>query len=322
MNRKAMQVNRKAMQTGLVRYAIRKILFILFSLFVIVLVVFVSLRIAQGDIAGLLLSYGWSEEGYAALRVKLGLNDPIYIQFGKYFWNVLHGDLGISYITHRSVVSELMHSFPLSLLLASIAQVIALGIGIPVGVISAQKRGSIIDNIIRVTVIGAVSVPVFWTGLLFIYIFCVVLRLFPTGGTGGLSHLVLPSVVLATFSLAGIVRMTRSTMLEVIRLDYIRTAKAKGLGERAVLYKHALRNALIPILTLSGVYLGVMIGGSVLTEYVFSWPGLGRLTIESIRSRDTPLITGCVLTICATFLLINLVIDMLYHYIDPRVKLR
>jgi peptide/nickel transport system permease protein len=310
-------------------FGAKKLLSFLLTSFLIILILFIAVNVAQGDAAAMLLGANWTPEAYQKLREELGLNDPVYMQFGRYVWGVLHGDLGESYITKRAVLSEIIHSLPLSLQLSVVAMVIALAIGIPVGIFAATRRAGIADNVIRVIVMGGVSLPVFWVGLVSIYLFSVNLRILPTGGTGAtgggladLRHLILPGFVLSTYFMAGIIRITRSSVLEVIKLDYIRMAKAKGLSERTIVYKHALKNALIPVLTLGGVYFGAMMGHSVITETVFAWPGLGRLIIDSIRARDTPLIMGSVLTLCVVYLLVNLVVDILYTIVDPRIKLK
>lgn len=215
----------------------------------------------------------------------------------------------------------ILHALPISLELATASLMIALPVGALIGIYSAIKRTSPLDYISRVFVVGMSSMPIFWLGLVIIDLFAVQLPLFPTGGMGSSLSIVLPACSLAFYSLAGIVRMTRSSMLEVLRKDYVRTARAYGFSERVVTYRYALRNALIPVVTLSGLYVGTVIGSAIITEQVFAWPGLGSLIISAVFRRDTPVVLGGVLTVAVFYLLINLCIDFVYVYLDPRIKL-
>ncbi|MFQ6075967.1 MAG: ABC transporter permease [Candidatus Bathyarchaeia archaeon] len=286
------------------------------------LITFIALSLVPGDPAQVILSYAWTPEAGAALREKLGLNDPLYIQYARFLWNAFHGDLGKSYLSNLPVVQEIYRASIASLQLTLTALVISFSISIILGVFSAVKRRSILDNVSRILTIGLSSVPVFVLGLILMYVFAVELRILPATGRGGTEHLILPATTLAAYSMAGILRMTRASMLEVLRQDYIRTARSKGLSERKIVFKHALRNAMNPIITLMGLYIGVMIGSAIITEYVFAWPGIGTVTITAIFARDIPMIQGGVLVIAGVYVVVNLIVDVLYAYFDPRIRVR
>lgn len=304
----------------MLRYALKRIAVLPLMLLVISAVVFLAVHIAPGDPALIILGPDLTHEAYIALRAELGLDDPLHVQYARYLWSALHGDFGRSYHTKLFVTSEIMRALPISASVTFLALIIAIFIGITIGIISAVKQYSWLDTVLRVVTICGVSVPIFWLGLLLIFVFAVQLRLLPTSGVGGIQNLILPSICLGTYPVSALARMTRSCMLEVLGKDYIMTARAKGLSEKIVMFKHALKNALIPVITVIGIQTGLMLGGAVLTETVFALPGLGRLLIKSILTRDIPMIQGCVLTITALFLVINLVVDILYSRIDPRIS--
>lgn len=284
----------------------------------------------------------------AELRNQLGLNDPLYVQYWHFLKNAVRGDLGQSLITKTSVTKEILSRFPATIELALAAIIIASVFGIFIGVISAVKQNTIADYLGMVVALIGVSMPIFWLGLILIVVFAVNLRWLPVSGriqlgfepahiTGfyildslisgnavalksTLSHLILPSVALGSYSTAIIARMTRSTMLEIVRQDYVRTARAKGLFEKIVITKHALKNAMIPITTVIGLQLGSLLGGAVLTETVFSWPGVGSYTVDAIMKSDYPVVQGAVILMAVVFVVVNLIVDIIYAYLDPRIK--
>jgi peptide/nickel transport system permease protein len=283
--------------------------------------VFTLLYLTPGDPARMILGDQATAEAIQRFRDREGLNDSFLVQFGNYLWKaVTKGDIGRSYITKRPVLNEIMHAFPSTLKLAGFAIVIAISIGIPCGILSAIKQYSIFDTVTMILAMIGLSMPVFWLGLLLILLFSVQLRLLPASGFDTFAAMILPSIALAAQSISMVTRMTRSSMLEVVRADYIRTARSKGQKESVVIWVHALYNALIPVVTLCGLQFGHLLAGAVLTESIFSIPGVGRLMVESIKTRDYPMVQGGVLFVAVTFSIVNLFIDLLYAFIDPRIK--
>jgi len=282
--------------------------------------VYLIISLTPGDVAAMMLGQGATQESVAALRHDMGLNDPIIVQYGHYLGRLLHGDMGLSYATQKPVIEEILSRFPNTLALAFCSILVSIAISIPVGVISAVKQYSLVDNLGMVLALIGISMPSFWLGLILIIVFALGLGWFPSGGADHLKSIVLPALTLGVASTASIARTTRSSMLEVIRQDYIRTAKAKGLGNVTVILKHALRNAMIPTLTVIGLEFGELLGGAILTETVFSWPGIGRLMVESIQRKDTPMVLGCIIVFSIAFSIVNLLIDILYAFVDPRIK--
>ncbi len=282
--------------------------------------VFFIISLTPGDVASMILGNGATEERITELRQDLGLDKPVIIQYGNYVANLLKGNMGISYSNGKSVAGEIGQRFPNTFKLTITAIILAILISIPIGVISATKQYSIFDNVGMILALIGISMPSFWTGLILIIIFALKLGWFPSGGMKGIMSLILPAFTLAIASTASITRTTRSSMLEAIRQDYINTAKAKGVSRGMVIRKHALKNAMIPAITVIGLEFGVLLGGAVLTETVFSWPGIGRLMVESIQRKDTPMVLGCVIVFAMSFSIVNLIIDILYAYIDPRIK--
>ncbi|MBQ3394795.1 MAG: ABC transporter permease, partial [Synergistaceae bacterium] len=279
------------------------------------------LYFTPGDPARMVLGDLATDEAIKEFRDKEGLNDPFLVQFGNYIYKaVVHGDIGRSYSSKRPVMQEILTAFPYTLKLSAFAMIIAIIIGIPRGIISAIKQYSWFDTITMIFAMIGLSMPVFWLGLLLILFFAVRLRWLPSSGFSTFKAMILPSVALAAQSISMVTRMTRSSMLEVIRADYIRTARAKGQKESIVIGVHALRNALIPVVTLCGLQFGQLLSGAILTESIFAVPGVGRLMVNAIMSRDYPMVQGGVLFIAITFSIVNLLVDLLYAYIDPRIK--
>ncbi|MBU5678251.1 ABC transporter permease, partial [Alkaliphilus sp. MSJ-5] len=279
------------------------------------------MHFTPGDPARIMLGESAPVEDVLKLRDEMGLDDPFLIQYGRYVKRaVVNQDIGRSYATNRSVANEIMTRFPATLKLAAIGVLVAVAIGIPVGIISATRQYTLFDQVSMVLALLGVSMPNFWQGLMLILLFSVNLGWLPASGFTSLKHMILPAITLGTSSAATITRMTRSSMLEVVRQDYIRTARAKGQVESIIINRHALKNALIPIITVIGLQFGSLLGGAVLTESIYSIPGVGRLMVDSIKSRDFPVVQGGVLFIAITFSIINLFVDILYAFVDPRIK--
>jgi len=302
------------------RYIIRRLLLLIPVMLGVSFIVFTIMFFTPGDPAKIMLGERAPQAEVAALRTQMGLDDPFIVQFFNFIRNATRGDFGRSLVTRRPVAEELFARFPATLQLAASAVLIAVAIGIPVGILSAIKQYSFFDGAAMTLALVGVSMPNFWQGLMMILLFSVYLRWLPSSGIGTFRHLIMPAVTLGTSSAALITRMTRSSMLEVVRQDYIRTARAKGLTERVVINRHALKNALIPVVTVIGLQFGYLLGGAVLTETVFAWPGVGRMMVDAIRQKDFPVVQAGVLLLAVAFSVVNLVVDILYAYIDPRIK--
>jgi peptide/nickel transport system permease protein len=302
------------------KYILRRLLMMIPVMLGVTFLVYFIISLTPGDVAANILGVGATEEAIIELTEEMGLDDPIIVQYGRYMGDLLTGDMGTSYSTGKAVSSEIGQRFPNTFKLTISAIFLSVLISIPIGVVSATRQYSIFDNVGMVIALIGISMPSFWTGLILIIIFSLKLGWFPSGGMDGIQSLILPAFTLAIASTASITRTTRSSMLEVIRQDYINTAKAKGVSRKVVIRKHALKNALIPAITVIGLEFGVLLGGAVLTETVFSWPGIGRLMVESIQRKDTPMVLGCIIVFALAFSLVNLLIDILYAYIDPRIK--
>lgn len=300
-------------------YTLRRFLQAVPILLGVVFIVMLSMEFIPGDPVRLMLGEFATEEMVTDLRTRLGLDDPLPVRYIRYLGEVAQGDMGSSVKDQRPVSEIISEALPVTMQLGGAALLLTVLLGIPLGVASAARPNSLLDNLIRIFSLAGLSMPVFWTGLVFIVLFSVNLRWFPVGGMGSWRHFVLPVVTLALPSIAILARLTRSTVLEVLREDYVRTALSKGVSRRTVLFKHALRNALIPITTALGLILGQMLGGAVLTETVFSWPGIGRLTVFAIFNRDYVLVQGVVLVLAVIYVLVNLLVDLSYGLIDPRV---
>ena len=317
-------------------YILRRILNVLLILLIVSVLVFLMIRLIPGDPAKVIAGEHASEKSLAELRAQLGLDKPIYIQFFTWFGKVLSGDFGYSIFTHEPVLKELLYRFPNTFELAVFAMIFATLIGVFAGIISAVKRYSILDYTSMIIALFGVSMPTFWFGLLLIIVFSFNLGWLPSAGSIGvagflwwgnsgldaIAHLILPVIVLVYVSLAQNIRLIRANMLEVLRSDYILAARASGISERKVVYRYALRNAITPAVTFLGISLGGMIAGAPMTEYVFSWPGLGRQYVASTMGLDFPTVMGITMIITVMTLIANLVMDILYVYIDPRVRIR
>lgn len=307
------------------KYVIKRLLMLIPVLLGVTFIVFFILNLSPGDPAAMILGDQASAEALEMKREELGLNDPLILRYGNYIWDMLHGDLGVSYKNNLSVWSQVMERFPNTAILAVAGILVALLIGIPTGIISAKKQYSAVDNCSMILALIGVAMPNFWFGLLTVIIFALKLGWLPSQGMGEggielLKSLILPALTLGTGSAAMITRMTRSSMLEVIRQDYIDTARSKGVSEKTITYRHMLRNAMIPIVTAVGLQFGTLLGGAMLTETVFSWPGIGRLMVESIKSKDIPMVLGSVIFLAIMFTVVNLIVDLIYAFIDPRIK--
>lgn len=287
----------------------------------VLFLVFTMNEISPGDPAEMIAGDAASVEVVEQIREDLGLNKPFPVRFLNYTKNiVLHGDLGTSYKTKRPVLEEVMDRLPTTILLSLTSAAFAVILSIPIGIISAIKQNTWIDNLLMVLALIGVAMPAFWQGLMTIILFSVKLGWFPSYGFTTLAHWFMPVLTIGTGAMASLVRITRSSMLEVIRQDYIRTARAKGQTERKVIISHALRNSMIPIITAIAIQLGSMLGGAIVTETVFAIPGIGMLMIQSIKARDYPTIQGAVVVIAVMFSLLNLLVDIIYTFVDPRLK--
>ena len=293
------------------------------SIFVLVgisLVVFIILHLT-GDPAALLMPMDATPEQVAQFRKEMGFTDPVIVQYWRFFKGTLRGDFGQSFRHSQPALDLVLERMPATIQLTFAALILALLIAIPVGIISAIKRNSILDHIGMTGALLGQSTPVFWLGIMLILIFSVTFQWFPSSGRGENQHLVLPAITLGMFSMARTARMMRSSMLEVLGQEYIKTAKAKGLAPGIVILKHALKNASIPVVTIIGMELGTLLGGAVITETIFAWPGVGRLAIQAIYNRDYPVVQASVFILASIFVLVNLIVDLIYTYLDPRVKL-
>lgn len=297
----------------------RRLLLAVPTLLGVLVVVFLLLFVAPGDPVQEMVGERADAETIARLRAELKLDEPVWVQFGHYAGGVLRGDLGRSYITGRPIASDIVERFPRTLQLAGAAMLFASILGIGLGVLAARNVGGWADRLSLGLAYVGISFPVYWVGLLLILLFAVTLRWLPPSGYGGFVYLVLPALALGSRSIAYLARVTRSAMLEVLGSDFVRTARAKGLRERVVVTRHALRNALIPVITVLGLDVGYYMTGSILTETIFSWPGLGRYVVNAISRRDLPAIQGSVLFLCLVFVLVNLITDVAYAKADPRV---
>ncbi|MCB0043977.1 MAG: ABC transporter permease [Caldilineaceae bacterium] len=300
-------------------YILRRIIQVIPTFIGITLITFLVLRLT-GDPAAMVLGEMATEDALQEYRARFGLDAPLHIQYLRYMQGVVTGDFGTSLRYNEPVVKLLLERLPATLQLGGSALLFAIALGIPVGIFSALTQNRSLDFSVRALVLLGQAIPGFYLGILLIMLFSVQLGWLPTGGRGNLSHLILPTITLGTALVALIVRFTRSAILDVMRNDYIRTARAKGLRAQTVLFRHALRNAMIPLLTIIGLQMAVVFSGAIVTETVFSWPGMGRLIIQSIYARDFPLVQTAVLFVATTVILINLAIDILYVLADPRVR--
>ncbi|MDP8224241.1 MAG: ABC transporter permease [Candidatus Lernaella stagnicola] len=305
----------------MIRYIGRRLLLLIPTVLGLATLVFFFIHLIPGDPVEVMLGETAEAADKEALSESLGLNDPVLVQYGRFLAGLVRGDVGQSFFYQRPVTEVLLERLPATLELAALAMLVALLIAIPIGVIAAVKQYGAFDNLSMFVALVGVSMPNFWLGPLLIWMFSLKLEWFPVGGRGDWTSLVLPAITLGTALAAILSRMTRASVLEVLSEDFVRTARAKGLPPRTVLFKHVLRNALIPVITLVGLQLGALLSGAVITENVFSWPGVGTLFIEAIQSRDYPLVQGCVLFISFGYVLVNLAVDLVYAVVDPRIRL-
>jgi peptide/nickel transport system permease protein/oligopeptide transport system permease protein len=305
---------------GTTAHIVRTLLLSLITLFGVSVLIFLMLRVLPGDPARVLAGLDASAEQVDRLRAELGLDQPLLSQYWSFISGVLQGDLGTSARTSRPVTLEIVARMPATLTLAAVATLVGSVVGVSAGVVAAVRRNSILDHVISSVAMMGVSMPVYWLGLLLILLFAVTLGWLPAAGSEGPLSIVLPAVTLGAFSTALVSRMTRASMLEVLGQDYIRTAQAKGAPPRTVIVKHGLRNAFIPVLTVISLQFGALLGGAVLTETVFGWPGIGRLLVDSISARDFAVVQGLVLVYALLFVLLNVFVDVLYVVVDPRIR--
>jgi peptide/nickel transport system permease protein len=287
----------------------------------ITLVIFCAIRLLPGDPAIVMAGDLASGEYVDQLRHSMGLDKPVWIQYAIYLGNVAHGNLGRSTKSLRPVLAEIRDRYPYTIQLTVAGMLVAAVLGISAGAVSAARRDSVFDYGSMVVALFGVSVPIFWLGLILILLFSVNLRLLPAGGSGSLAHLVLPALTLGASAAGILARMTRASLLEVLGSDFVRTARAKGLRDTTVLLRHALPTAFVPVLTTLGLQFGSLLGGAVITESVFGWPGMGRLIVDAIAARDYPLVQGALMVFATSFALINVAVDVLYVLIDPRIRL-
>ncbi|MHB8733579.1 MAG: ABC transporter permease [bacterium] len=332
----------------MMRYVAHRLVHLIPVLFGVSVFVFIGMHLVPGDVAQLLLGEKGTEADLARMRHQLGLDQPLYVQYARFLGGALQGDFGTSIRTKQSAMWEIAQALPITIELSLVALLFAIVVGLVIGVVAARRPHSVTDTVAMIGVLVGVSMPIFWTGILLLLVFGGLLGWLPLGGmvddgmtvhritgmslvdgllTGNLPlvqsslrHLVLPAIALGATSMATIARMSRSTMLEVLGLDYVRTARAKGVSEPRVVRRHALRNALLPVVTLIGLQLGLLLSGAVLTETIFALPGLGRLAVTSVLARDYPVVQGIVVIAAAIFVLANLAVDMLYAYLDPRIR--
>ena len=314
----------------MISYIIRRSLIGILVVFGVVTLVFFSLQLAPGDPVSMLIPAdaggAANEDMVAAIRAKYGLDKPVMVQYLLYLKNLARLDLGRSIDTDRPVIEALIARYPATLELTICGLLVAVLIAFPVGIVSAVRQNSVLDNVTRVLALGGISVPSFWLGLLLMLLFSLKLRWLPASGRGGplwtwegIRHMIMPAVTLGAMASGILMRLTRSSMLEVLRTDYLNTARAKGLAEKRVIFRHALRNALIPVITVLGLQVGTLLGGTVVIETIFAWPGVGRYAIQGINGKDFPVVQGAVLALAIGFVIVNILVDVLYCVIDPRV---
>jgi ABC-type dipeptide/oligopeptide/nickel transport system permease component len=304
----------------MIRYISIRLLFALPALWLILTMVFLLAHIVPGDPVAQMLGEGARAEDLTQLRHALGLDLPLPVQYGRYLTGVVHGNLGESFRFQQPVLKVVAEHYPATLELAVVALLICALIGIPAGVLAAHKRGERTDHAVAVLTLFGLSVPNFALGPVLILLFSVVLGWLPVSGRGGVSHLILPAFTLGAALAAILTRMVRTSVIEELSADYVRTARSKGVSESGVLFRHALRNALIPILTILGLQFGTLLAGTIVTESIFSWPGIGRLAVQAIGARDYPLLQGCILLIAVSYVFVNLLTDLVYALVDPRVR--
>jgi peptide/nickel transport system permease protein len=301
-------------------FILRRLILTVPVLWIVVTLVFSLIHLVPGDPVAQMLGEGAAISQVEEMRHELGLDRPFLVQYGSYMAGLLRGDLGYSFRNQEAVVSSIKARYPATIELAIAATVFSILLAIPFGILSAVRRGRGTDRVIGFVSLLGLSVPNFALGPMMILLFSITLGLLPVSGRGDFQHLVLPAITLGAALAAFTTRMVRASMLEEIHQDYVRTARAKGLSDRLVIFRHAFRNGLIPVITILGLQMGALLAGAIITESIFSWPGLGSLTVRAISARDYPLVQGCILTIALSYILINLVTDILYSLVDPRIR--
>jgi len=302
------------------RFLARRLVLTIPVLFGVATLVFSLIHVIPGDPARAMLGDAASQEDVDALRERLGLNRPLAEQYGAFLGGIVRGDLGTSMRTGQPVVSQIVERMPATIELAAAAMFVAIGVAIPLGIIAAVWRGTVIDHAATTLALTGISIPNFWLGPLLAIVFAIELGWLPVSGRGTMAHLVLPAISLGAALAAILARMTRATLLEELREPYVRAARARGASRVRAVLRHAFRNSLIPVVTLVGLQFGAVLTGAVITETVFSWPGVGRLLVQSIGFRDYPLVQGCILLIAVTYVAMNLITDLLYGVVDPRIR--
>jgi ABC-type dipeptide/oligopeptide/nickel transport system permease component len=305
------------MRTYLIRRLAQSLIVVLGVSFVVFFILHLT-----GDPALLLLPPDATADEVQKFRAAMGFDDPFLVQYWRFLKGAVRGNFGESTRHGEPAMALVLERLPATFELAGAGMLIALCVAIPAGIVSAVRRNTLIDYVSTVVALLGQSMPTFWLGIMLILIFSVQLHLLPSSGRGDLQHLVLPAITLGLFTTARMTRLTRSGMLEVLGQDYIRTARAKGVNEPPVVWKHALRNAAVPIVTIAGIELGALLGGSVITETIFAWPGVGRLSVQAIYNRDYPVVQAAVFVLATTFVVVNLLVDVVYTYLDPRIRLR
>ena len=304
----------------MLRYIGKRILYMIPVLLGVTLLVFFIMHLAPGNVAAMILGENATAEQIAELEHEMGLDRPLLAQYAAYLGGLLRGDLGTSYTSGESVTAKIMACFPYTVRLALVAAVVSVLLALPLGILAAVKQNTWVDNVSMVISLIGVSMPIFWLAVMLILLFSLKLGWFPVYGAKSWNSIVLPAISLGFMNMASIARTTRSSMVETLRQDYIRTAYAKGLSKGAIVIRHAFRNGMLPTITVIGLEIGQMLGGAVLTETVFAWPGVGRMMIQAINGRDTPTVMGCIVLLTVCFSFVNLIVDLLYGVEDPRVR--
>lgn len=302
------------------KFVIKRILVMIPVLLGVTLLIFTMMYFTDGNPARLILGDMATEEQIQELEDKMGLNDPFLTRYFNYLSGLLHGDLGTSYVTGQPVADEIMARLPVTIKISFFCMLFAVAIGIPIGILSAVKQYSVLDNLAMVLALAGISLPNFWFALMLVLVFSVGLGILPPSGLYGPQYYVLPVISISASAVATITRMTRSSMLEVIRADYIRTARAKGQTENAIIFRHALLNALIPIITVVGLQFAATLSGTVVNEQIFAIPGIGKLMVDAIKARNYPVVQGGVVVLALLFSVLNLIIDLIYAFVDPRIR--
>ena len=302
------------------KYILKRLLTLIPVILGVVLIIFLIMDLTPGDPARMVLGNMASEEALDAFREEQGLNDPLLVRYVRYVLDLCRGDLGNSYKTNRSVMTELMDRFPATIQLAVASIFFALVVSVPIGIVSAVKQNSVFDNVGMVVALLGIAMPAFWLGLILIIAFSLNLNWLPSGGYGTWQNLILPAFTAGAACAANIARITRSSMLEIIRQDYMRTARAKGVSKTKVVLHHGMKNCWIPVITVAGLQFGTLLGGIVIIENVFAWPGVGNFLLTSITSKDTPCVLGPIVLFTVVFSIVNLIVDIIYAFVDPRIK--